>query len=524
MRVVILVPRREDNGPRDAAWEWCKARWERLFPDWPIYEGHHLTGPFNRARAVNTAARLAGDWDLAIVIDADIFLRASQVQAAVDRAAATGKVTWAHRRWRGLHEEWTTRTIADQRDFGPELDGTDMDILVERTNPISWSCCIVFPRKVWDDMGGFDERFVGWGFEDMAVQSLVAGLYGHERIEGDVYHLYHPRVFGSGRADKERGDYTKEAITNARLGRRYMLALRRDHGLHDRPGLPASEEERQRDIGNLVRDDAKLADQAKRLGLPNWSEWWPTLEQLRDGAKAHMQPAVTLVVITGGLPETWEQRRGYLEKAIASLRRKVVGPITKRVIYATWPDDEIRDWLRASFPDFYVVGPTPAEVSGWPIVERHARSMQALFSYLAKRAQTEYVFLAEDDFIYRQKIDLTGLSDALRTHPDLAQVALLRQPVHPRELENGGVLGWPRESFTQVNLNGYGWLEHRNFWTNNPSLFRQSLTLRGWPVAHSSERAFGNDLLRDDRIRFGIWGDGEAWVQHIGEVRSTSAY
>jgi hypothetical protein len=102
-------------------------------------------------------------------------------------------VTWAHRRWRGLSESWTKRVVDDRRDFGAEVDHDDMDILVERTNPISWSCCMVIPRAVWDDLGGFDERFRGWGFEDMALQSIVVGLYGHERIDGDVYHLWHPR-------------------------------------------------------------------------------------------------------------------------------------------------------------------------------------------------------------------------------------------------------------------------------------------------------------------------------------------
>jgi len=196
MRAVFLVPRRADNGPRDAIWTWCKARWETLFPDIGIYEGEHTEGPFNRSAAVNRAAELAdvdGRWDMGIVIDADVFLRASQVQAAIDRAAATRKVTWAHRRWRGIREDWTKRVVADMRDFGPEVDHDDMDVLVERTNPISWSCCIAIPRKVWDDLGGFDERFVGWGFEDMAFQSIVVGLYGHQRIDGDVYHLYHPR-------------------------------------------------------------------------------------------------------------------------------------------------------------------------------------------------------------------------------------------------------------------------------------------------------------------------------------------
>ncbi len=272
MRTVLLVPRRNDNGPRDRIWEWCKARWSAYFPDVPIFEGHHDEGAFNRSAAVNRAAEDAGSWDIGIVIDSDVFLKVSQVRKAIRTAQRTGKVTWPHRRWRGINEDWTRRIVADRRDFGAEVDRDDMDILVERTNPISWSCCIAIPRAVWDDMGGFDERFVGWGYEDMAFQSIVVGLYGHERIEGDVFHLWHPRSEERIVPGLTGTTASREYAINARLGRRYMVALRRDHGLHDRPGLPASEEERVRDISNLVRDDAKLARQSKHHRLPDWSK------------------------------------------------------------------------------------------------------------------------------------------------------------------------------------------------------------------------------------------------------------
>jgi hypothetical protein len=132
MRTVILVPRRA-HPERDKLWAWCRDRWERHFPEFPIYEGHHDEGPFNRSAAVNRAARLAdadGRWDQAIVIDADIFIRRSQVLAAVETARKTGRVTWAHRRWRGLEKGWTTRVLNDRREFDAEVDREDMDILV----------------------------------------------------------------------------------------------------------------------------------------------------------------------------------------------------------------------------------------------------------------------------------------------------------------------------------------------------------------------------------------------------------
>jgi hypothetical protein len=518
MRTVILVPRRA-HPERDLLWEWCKARWESLFPDWPIYEGHHDDGPFNRSAALNTASRLAGAWDLAIVIDADIFIRASQVRKAVATATKTGKVTWAHRRWRGIREDFTQRIVRDRRDFGPEIDREDMDILVERTNPISWSCCIVIPRAVWDDMGGFDERFRGWGFEDMAFQSIVCGLYGWERIEGDVYHLWHSRtVNGSGRAAKSHGEYTPEAITNARLGRRYMVALRRDHALHDRPGLPASEEERQRDIANLLRDDAKLDMLSKTLRLPDWREWWPTLEELRDGWKAERDArdrgSVTVVVHTGGAEEAWPERSAYLRQSLASLNEQITGPIIQRVVYSDWAEhrDELVEIAQEA--GFYVAGDGHHGYTG---------SMRRMWTYLAKRAKGDYIFATEDDFLYPEPVDLGPMIETLKDAPQLAQIALLRDAFYQDERETGGILGWPEPAFTKVGQNGTSRLEHKLFWTANPSLFRKAITDRPWPVGHHSETLFGKQLI-DSGMVFAFWGSGEELTKHIGQVRAGTGY
>lgn len=516
MRTVLLVPRRA-HPERDKLWTWAKARWQAILPDVAIFEGHHDDGPFNRSAAVNTAARLAGDWDVGIVIDGDIFLRRSQVLAAIESAATTGRVTWAHRRWRGIREDFTKRIVADRRDFGPEVEGTDMDVLVERTNPISWSCCIAIPRAVFDAVGGFDERFRGWGFEDMAFQSLICGLYGHERIEGDVYHLWHARTKdGSGRAAKDRSGYTADAITNARLGRRYMVALRRDHRLHDRGDLPSDPAELARDIANLQRDDGELDIVARSLHLPDWSEWWPTLDELNAGWKAQAAGTVTVVVHSGGSDDTWNERTAYLVESLASLEANLQGAVVQRVVYSDWPRGR-NPALEALVEPFgyYVAGEGNLGYTG---------SRRALWTYLSRRAKGDYIFSTEDDFVYDQPVDLAAMAGILRSDPDLAQLALLRDAYYQAERDKGGILGWDRASFRQVGQNGDARLEHRLFFTANPSLFRKTLTHRPWPTGPSSERLFGDALVRGSATRFAFLGTGTPAVRHIGAVRAGGGY
>jgi hypothetical protein len=520
MRVVFLVPRRKDDGPRDRIWAYCRARWEALFPDVDVVEGHHDEGAFNRSAAINRAAELAdegGAWDIGIVIDADVVLSESQVRAAIETVADTGRVTWAHRRWRGVREDATKRILDDRRDLGAELDRDELDLVVERTNPLSWSCCIAMPRAVFDDLGGFDERFEGWGFEDMAFQSVICGLYGYERIGGDVVHLFHPRSEERITPGETRLTATREYVTNARLGRRYMVALRRDHALHDRGDQPASEAERLRDIENLRRDDEKYSTVVQRLKLPDWTTWWPTLEELRDGAKAYREgrgliTGVTVVVRTGGAPETWEARSEYLRRSLASLDEHLKGPIVQRVIYSDWGDHQDELAAIGEPHGFYVAGSGHHGYTG---------AVARLWRYLENRALGDYVFVAEDDFVYLRDVDLVPMAETLRDHSEIRQVALLRGACYPRELEADGILGWPAESFEAKDQgNGHGRLEHRNFWTMNPALYRRSITEHAWPVAASSERVFGDQLLRDKSARFALWGAGEPWLEHIGEIRS----
>lgn len=518
-RSVLLVPRRA-HPERDKLWEWCRARWEKYLPDLAIYEGHHTEGPFNRSAAINTAARLAdadGRWDIGIVIDADIFLRVSQARAAI-ASAASGKVTWGHRRWRGFAPDHTKRVLEPRYDidFGPEIDRDDMDIYVERTNPRSWSCFIAIPRDVWDDMGGFDERFVGWGYEDMAFKSLVTSLYPWDLVNGDVYHLWHPR--SEERIVKGQPSVTasREYTVNARLGRRYMIAAYRDYGFADEPGERLPAELREKHVANLRKDDAKL--QIAHFKLPDWSGWWPTLEELRDGAKEHRERqdrGVTVVVHTGGLPEVWPERRAYLARSLASLSENVTGTIVQRVVYDCWGDPAIRSELETMAQPFgfYVAGPT----------ERpdYTESMRAMWRYLAKRATGVYIFQAEDDFTYEHPVDLDPMSAVLRDNPHLTQMALLRDAFYHDERETGGILGWPEPAFERKA----GWLEHKLFWTANPSLFRKSLTATPWPLGHHSETLFGKVVLREPSARSAFWGDAsEPSIRHIGAVRAGSGY
>lgn len=211
MNTVILVPRRVDGGPRDALWEWTRKWWEARQSHMPIFEGHHEDGLFNRSAALNTASRLAGDWDVAVIIDADVICEPNRVKQAVDLAHYSGKLVIPH----------DVRKDLDSR--GSQLvinwyEGS-WERYVRKRYPMMVSGVIVEPRRLWDEIGGFDEQFRGWGYEDTA-HAAAAETYGGGilRMPGELWHLFHPTA-------REGRPGTPVWQLNAARGQRYRAAI-----------------------------------------------------------------------------------------------------------------------------------------------------------------------------------------------------------------------------------------------------------------------------------------------------------
>lgn len=187
MNVVTLVPRRADGGHRDRLWRFCRDRWVSQHPDWPIFEGVSPEGPFNRSAAVNDAARKAGAWDVAVIIDSDVIANPQAAETAAEIAFATDRLVVSHDDRVMLNKVGTEKVLAG-------FDGPwRTRQLVETVFTDSVSCCIAVSRKLWGLVGGFDERFVGWNAEDSAFEIACVTFSGkpYVRLSSELFHLHH---------------------------------------------------------------------------------------------------------------------------------------------------------------------------------------------------------------------------------------------------------------------------------------------------------------------------------------------
>lgn len=204
--VPVLVPYRPDEGHRDALWSWLRTHYWGEMRGYRVVEGcspiawvdhddghaggypHPCLESFNRSRAINDAARSAGNWEHAVIADADTWVPRAQLDEALALSRRTGKIVSALDSVIELTEE-STESVLDGLGSAMML-GTDR----VRTDPITTqSSMIVVPRTAWERIGGFDEAFDGWGGEDNAFWRAAEILCTPPlRVPGAAFHLWHP--------------------------------------------------------------------------------------------------------------------------------------------------------------------------------------------------------------------------------------------------------------------------------------------------------------------------------------------
>ena len=217
--------------------------------------------------------------------------------------------------------------------------------------------------------------------------------------------------------------------------------------------------------------------------------------------------SIALLVITDG-------RADYIEQTIPSAAAMLKGPITQRVMFDDSGDPAYRQWLREKFPEFTL----------WYEPERLGcgGAVQMAWKHL-RAVDTDYVFHLEDDFLFNEIVPLDEMIEVLETHPYIYQMALRRQPWWQFEIDAGDVINWHAEDYIQKEK----WIEHRRYFTQNPSLYRKSLIDLGWLNEAESENKFTQKITgNDSKAQFGLWGQREdkPRVHHIGNLRMGTQY
>lgn len=461
-RVALAVPWRGGNRYRERNWEYVKVWWERF--GWPIFEVEHSGDePFNRSWTINEGARRAWPWDVLVAIDADVIEQdPEQVIAGVELAHDTGKLVVPHIAGHDLDDRGTRMLI----------DGTPgWERRVQKRREVCNSRVTIVPEPVFEAVGGFDDRFQGWGHEDVAFYAAARTVNGMVQLPGIAYHLWHPLSLPKARA-------TPEWKEGRELCDRYLVA--------DRNGWVALKE---------ILDE--------RAPTERWDR--PEGDTPPPAQKRGIDTRVDVIVLTAG-------RKDYLERTLASFSERVHGDICDRIIQDDSGDPAFGKWLRTTYREWEIV--TTRGKLGF------TKAIRSVWDVLRARTGAPYVFHLEEDFVFDRDVNLSEMIEVLRGDPKLAQVALLRGPFYPPEVDAGGIVEQEPRAYEHRD----GYLVHTKYFTTNPCVYSRSLIRKHhWPLTAHSETRYTRQLVSKG-YRFALMGDGTPWVSHIGEERTNLGY
>lgn len=202
MTVGVVIPFRSDDPHRLRLRGWCMARLScqlRGLDHHIVISGDFAeTGPFNRARAVNHGVAVLDDCDVLVIADADVLVSTASLQLAVS-IARKGQWVIPYTDYCWVDEPGTDFILGGPVDVEPVVAPSRVlkrfTAQTEPVNRFGGSVCgvVVLPRSDFERVGGYDERFVGWGWEDTSLAAALWTMVGEPmRTPLECFHLWHP--------------------------------------------------------------------------------------------------------------------------------------------------------------------------------------------------------------------------------------------------------------------------------------------------------------------------------------------
>ena len=210
--ISLIVPFHcpKSSDQRAKNWRWLKSYWKHHLPGAEIIMGEDKVSkrkpsiPFSKSMAVNHGAKQAKG-DVFVIIDADGYISAHSIllcAGRIRRARERDQKLWfvPYRQFYRLTKEASAKVLcSDPKD--PYRFPTPPAACHTQNDSGSryghwWGAGIqICPREAFECVGGWDERFRGWGGEDHAAMQAMDTLYWrHQTLPGQHLHIWHPML------------------------------------------------------------------------------------------------------------------------------------------------------------------------------------------------------------------------------------------------------------------------------------------------------------------------------------------
>lgn len=231
-KISLLIPFRADNPMRSETFRWLRKYWKHELPEAELIVGTSNSKVFCKTEAFNKAFRRSKG-RVIVLLDADAYLPGAVLEKCADRILDNlDNHLWfvPYKHLYRLTKE-ATRLIINSDPADPlRFSSPPPREYVESWDKAMYghrygAMVMIMPREAIEILGCFDERFSGWGGEDVAILRALDTLYGKHKItKNDLLHLWHPKI-GSTYRDRVWKGQTKQQ--NNRLASAYHRATGR---------------------------------------------------------------------------------------------------------------------------------------------------------------------------------------------------------------------------------------------------------------------------------------------------------
>jgi len=186
----VIVPFCPDGGRRDQNYFWVTKRLRALLPDAEIIVPTQEMPPFSRSATHNIGAS-AAKGDVLLFCDADMVFDIDLIENGLKIVHNVPWVAPMNQKW-----DFTWQASNELLNMPNDTELKSLDLTIYRkwgAERCRGGAMLMITKENYFKMGGFDERFNGWGYEDNAFMLMAEATIGsYVETPNIAYHLWHP--------------------------------------------------------------------------------------------------------------------------------------------------------------------------------------------------------------------------------------------------------------------------------------------------------------------------------------------
>ena len=223
LKVFLVIPWRETK-TRKPVFDKLILWYKDNFSNFSIIQSDSNHEIFNLSASRNIGIKQSFDRgaDIVLVSDADFFSSKKNIMLAIENTLNTENLSVPYTTYLELNEKGTSLFLENDDEYidNYKVKSYRPELIDGYTN-ILWPCSgmNVFSKKVFNEVGPFDENYVGWGQEDIDYHKRYLDAYGKlfDYTDGLGLSLDHKRDdWGGGHRDGNLPMATPKESVNAK--------------------------------------------------------------------------------------------------------------------------------------------------------------------------------------------------------------------------------------------------------------------------------------------------------------------